>query len=96
MTASTTILGLAPLAFGKADISGGYYFPLARAIMGGLATSTVLTLVVLPTFYVLAERAASSVKKTLAWSMGRGPLPWREEAGAEATGGAPATDGASL
>ncbi len=77
MTASTTILGLAPLAFGKADISGGYYFPLARAIMGGLATSTVLTLVVLPTFYVLAERALAYQKKAWAWAMGKGPLPWR-------------------
>jgi HAE1 family hydrophobic/amphiphilic exporter-1 len=77
MTAATTILGLAPLAIGKADVSGGYYFPLARAVMGGLATSTVLTLVVLPTFYVLAERATAWGKLTLAWGMGQGPLPWR-------------------
>lgn len=80
MTASTTILGLAPLALGKADISGGYYFPLARAIMGGLATSTVLTLVVLPTFYVLAERGHAAVKRTIAWGRGRGPLPWQTPA----------------
>ncbi|MCP4249622.1 MAG: efflux RND transporter permease subunit [bacterium] len=77
MTASTTILGLTPLAFGKADISGGYYFPLARAIMGGLATSTLLTLVILPTFYVLAENGMVRVRKVLTWGMGKGPLPWR-------------------
>lgn len=79
MTATTTILGLAPLAFGKADIAGGYYFPLARAVMGGLATSTVLTLLVLPTFYVLAEQAAAASRRTIAWGLGRGPLPWRAQ-----------------
>jgi HAE1 family hydrophobic/amphiphilic exporter-1 len=77
MTASTTILGLLPLAVGKASIGDGYYFPMARAIMGGLATSTVLTLVVLPTFYVLSERAMAAVRRTIAWGRGRGELPWR-------------------
>ena len=77
MTAATTILGLAPLAFGKADIGGGYYFPLARAIMGGLAMSTILTLIVLPTFYVLAESAVARFRKTIDWGMGRTPIPWR-------------------
>ncbi len=77
MTASTTILGLTPLAFGRADLGGGYYFPLARAIMGGLATSTVLTLIVLPTFYVLIENATGSIRRTIAWGMGKGSLPWK-------------------
>jgi HAE1 family hydrophobic/amphiphilic exporter-1 len=81
MTASTTILGLLPLAIGKAAVGDGYYYPMARAIMGGLATSTVLTLVVLPTFYVLSERAALSVKRTYHWGIGKGPLPWRAPAG---------------
>ncbi len=77
MTASTTILGLAPLAFGKADLGGGYYFPLARAIMGGLAMSTMLTLIVLPTFYVLAESGVAVIKRIFLWGIGKGPLPWR-------------------
>jgi len=77
MTAATTILGLTPLALGKAAVADGYYFPLARAVIGGLAASTILTLVVLPTFYVLAESAALRVRQTIAWGLGRGPLPWR-------------------
>ena len=89
MTASTTILGLAPLAFGKADLAGGYYFPLARAIMGGLATSTVLTLVLLPTFYVLAENGLASFRKTLAWGRGRDPVPWRQVRAAGALSAGP-------
>ena len=48
MTAATTIAGLVPLAFGLSGVSGIYYYPLARTILGGLLTSTILTLVVLP------------------------------------------------
>jgi hydrophobic/amphiphilic exporter-1 (mainly G- bacteria), HAE1 family len=55
MTAGTTILGLLPLAvFHGANIGGAEYYPMARAISGGLASSTLLTLLVLPTYYRLA------------------------------------------
>lgn len=84
MTASTTILGLMPLAIGRAAVGDGYYYPLARAVMGGLAASTILTLIVLPTFYVLAEQAVAYLKKTWAWGMGRIPLPWRSAVAKEA------------
>jgi len=91
MTAGTTILGLAPLALGKADVTGGYYFPLARAVMGGLATSTALTLLVLPTFYVLGEGARARLGRAVAWGLRRGRLPWKEAA----TPGLPALPGQS-
>jgi HAE1 family hydrophobic/amphiphilic exporter-1 len=58
MTASTTVVGLVPLAFGGAGIGGIYYFPLARTIMGGLISSTVLTLIVLPYICIGVEGAA--------------------------------------
>ncbi len=55
MTAGTTILGLLPLAvFHGAHVAGAEYYPMARAISGGLASSTLLTLLVLPTYYRLA------------------------------------------
>ncbi len=55
MTAGTTILGLLPLAvFHGAHVGGAEYYPMARAISGGLASSTLLTLLVLPTYYRLA------------------------------------------
>ena len=55
MTAGTTILGLLPLSlFSGAHVGGAEYYPMARAISGGLASSTVLTLLVMPTYYRLA------------------------------------------
>ena len=48
MTAATTIIGLLPLAVGSANVSGLLYYPMARTVMGGLISSVVLTLVVLP------------------------------------------------
>ena len=55
MTAATTIVGLIPLAWGEANLMGMSYFPLARTVMGGLLASTALTLVVLPTYYVILD-----------------------------------------
>ncbi len=54
MTVATTILGLIPLAIGDATIGGGdaAYFPMARAIIGGLLFSTVVSLIILPSIYV--------------------------------------------
>jgi len=57
MTAGTTVLSLVPLCVVTTQI-GGYgppYFPMARAIVGGLTFSTVVTLIVLPTIYVILD-----------------------------------------
>ena len=55
MTAATTVVGLIPLAWGTANLMGMNYFPLARTVMGGLMASTALTLVILPTYYVILD-----------------------------------------
>jgi HAE1 family hydrophobic/amphiphilic exporter-1 len=56
MTTLTTLLGMLPLAIGDAQIGGGgegpAYYPLARAVMGGLAFSAVVSLLIVPMFYV--------------------------------------------
>jgi hydrophobic/amphiphilic exporter-1 (mainly G- bacteria), HAE1 family len=63
MTACTTMLGLVPLAVGTSGIFELRYFPLARTVMGGLASSTFLTLIVLPTYYELFDDLAEWVKR---------------------------------
>jgi hydrophobic/amphiphilic exporter-1 (mainly G- bacteria), HAE1 family len=56
MTATTTILGLLPLALGDSHVGNAQNYPMARALIGGLLSSTLLTLVLLPTYYELGER----------------------------------------
>jgi HAE1 family hydrophobic/amphiphilic exporter-1 len=53
MTVRTTVLGLTPLCIGTTQIGGDGppYFPIARAIVGGLLFSTFVSLVLLPTIY---------------------------------------------
>jgi HAE1 family hydrophobic/amphiphilic exporter-1 len=51
MTAATTIVGLLPMAAGDAGIVGIPYYPLGRAVSGGLIASTALSLVLVPLFY---------------------------------------------
>src|SRR2546428_3572610 len=59
MTALTAIVGLIPLALGRTSVGGAlYYHPLARTVIGGLASSTVLTLIVLPYINLGIEAAA--------------------------------------
>ncbi len=71
MTACTTILGLMPMAVGKTNIAGSQYYPLARAVIGGLAVGTLLTLIALPTYYVIGERLAAWVKRI--WAKAKQP-----------------------
>lgn len=56
MTALATICALLPMAFG---ITGGGVFiskPLALVVIGGLVSSTVLTLILVPVLYDMVER----------------------------------------
>jgi HAE1 family hydrophobic/amphiphilic exporter-1 len=52
MTTLTTILALLPLAFGIGE-GADAQAPLARAVVGGLAGSTLITLVLIPAVYSL-------------------------------------------
>ncbi len=58
MTALVTGLGLLPLALGSGDPGREIEGPMAIVILGGLATSTVLTLFVLPTLALRFGRFA--------------------------------------
>lgn len=73
MTALATILALTPMALGITGHGGFISQPLAIVVIGGLISSTVLTLIVLPTLYNLVEGAGSAVR----------PEPAREGAAAE-------------
>ncbi|WP_165063275.1 efflux RND transporter permease subunit [Marisediminicola senii] len=57
MTSAATIFALLPLALGVTGSGGFISQPLAIIVIGGLVSSTILTLVVLPTLYYLVEGA---------------------------------------
>jgi multidrug efflux pump subunit AcrB len=57
MTALATIFALTPMALGITGQGGFISQPLAIVVIGGLISSTVLTLLVLPTLYNLVEGA---------------------------------------
>lgn len=55
ITTFTTVLGLLPLSFGLGD-GAEIQQPLAITVIGGLLSSTLLTLVVIPVVYLLLDR----------------------------------------
>jgi len=60
MTALTTILGLVPMLIHHPTMAGIYYHAIAIVVAGGLLTSTIVTLIVLPAMYTMLEGAARS------------------------------------
>lgn len=56
MTALATIFALLPMGFGLTGEGGFISQPLALVVIGGLLSSTILTLIVLPTLYYVVER----------------------------------------
>ncbi len=65
MTAISTIFGLIPLVIAKATVAGAYIDSIAVAVVGGLATSTVITLLALPVWYTSLEDIGSAVLRAL-------------------------------
>ncbi|MGH7206989.1 MAG: efflux RND transporter permease subunit, partial [Nitrospiraceae bacterium] len=59
MTSLATILGLAPMALGIGEGSETNV-PLARAVIGGLAVSTFMTLLFVPVLHAIARRRLAS------------------------------------
>jgi len=56
MTSLATIIGMVPMAL-KLGTGSEQYAPLARAIIGGLTVSVVLTVFIVPAAYLLAYRS---------------------------------------
>ena len=62
MTTLTTMLGVVPMALAKGEGSE-IYAPLGQAIAGGLLTSTLITLFIIPVLYYITERGRLQKKK---------------------------------
>jgi hydrophobe/amphiphile efflux-1 (HAE1) family protein len=72
MTSICTFMAAFPIALALgpgAEIRS----PMAIAVIGGLVVSTALSLLVVPAFYVLADRAAVKIKGLLSWRRSETP-----------------------
>ena len=54
MTVCTTTLGLVPMAIDKTE-GANLWSPLALTVIGGIVSSTILTLMVTPAFYIISQ-----------------------------------------
>jgi multidrug efflux pump subunit AcrB len=60
MTSIAMMAGMVPVAFGAEQLA-----PLGRAVIGGLAASTIATLIVLPALFALVQRRADAASPSL-------------------------------
>ena len=70
MTTFALIAGMLPVAIGLGE-GGEFYRPMAIAIIGGTITSTILTLLVVPTFYDSIEIARDRAIAKFHWRLER-------------------------
>jgi HAE1 family hydrophobic/amphiphilic exporter-1 len=77
MTTTTTVLGLLPMAMGIGEGSE-LQAPMARVVIGGLISSTLITLVLIPAIYYLVERSAERREREQTVPVG---LPQPQQAG---------------
>jgi hydrophobic/amphiphilic exporter-1 (mainly G- bacteria), HAE1 family len=62
MTTLATILGLVPMSLGIGE-GAELQAPLARVVIGGLAASTLITLVFVPTLYTIFEEGLPGLRR---------------------------------
>lgn len=62
MTSLATVFGMLPIALGL-GAGGEARAPMARAVIGGLITSTLLTLLVIPVVYTYLEGLGSWMQR---------------------------------
>ncbi|MET9800772.1 efflux RND transporter permease subunit [Streptomyces sp. NPDC006368] len=79
MTALATIFALLPMALGITGEGGFIAQPLAVVVIGGLVTSTLLTLVLVPTLYAMVELRKERRAKKKAAKRAAQPAPATEK-----------------
>lgn len=63
MTTIAMGAGMLPLVIGLGGVDSTFSHPMASAVIGGLVTSTLLSLVVIPVFYALMDDLGNWLKK---------------------------------
>ena len=71
MTAATTVVGLIPMAFGDASLVGIPYKALGRVVIGGLITSSVMTLLWVPLLYTMVDDMRAWGRRLVRYALGK-------------------------
>jgi HAE1 family hydrophobic/amphiphilic exporter-1 len=79
MTSFALIAGMLPVSMGIGD-GADFNAPLGRAVIGGVITSTILTLLVIPTFYEIIDGLRERMTR-LAGRVFGGAEAWRPKTG---------------
>ncbi len=74
LTSMTTVFGIAPLLMER-SFQAKFLIPMALSIASGLAFATVLTLVAVPSFYLIIEDIKRISFRAWFWLSGKGPSP---------------------
>src|SRR5690606_11971874 len=64
MTTAAMIFGMLPISLALGQ-GGGFRAPMARAVIGGLITSTLLTLIVIPVAYTYFDDIGHWLKRRI-------------------------------
>lgn len=72
MTAFATIAGMVPVALSQSD-GAEWRQPMGVLVIGGLLSSTFLTLLVVPVIYVIADDLRASAARALRWAASARP-----------------------
>jgi len=71
MTTIAMVAGMLPLVIGLSEADNSFRAPMAAAVIGGLITSTILSLLVTPSFFTLVDDIPSFVQKLKSKITGR-------------------------
>lgn len=70
LTSLTTFVGLIPTILDK-SVQGQFLIPMAVSLAFGILFSTVITLFLIPSFYLITESAIDRLKRFWGWYLGR-------------------------
>jgi multidrug efflux pump subunit AcrB len=78
LTSLTTFVGLVPTMIDK-SVQGQFLIPMAVSLAFGILFSTVITLFLIPSFYLITESWLDRWKAFWAWYLGKKPASADEE-----------------
>ncbi len=78
LTSLTTFVGLVPTMIDK-SVQGQFLIPMAVSLAFGILFSTVITLFLIPSFYLITESGLDRWKAFWAWYLGKKPAAADEE-----------------